>query len=78
MQDSANVSVRHINHQASRHVDELEQAKERDDCGLGDVVREHLDLVVPLAKVYGGEHVGTGYIDGEILNALNRVLVRHC
>ena len=36
-----------------------------------------LDLVVPLHKVKGGEHVGAGHVVHEILNVWNGVLVRN-
>ena len=50
--------------QTKGHVDKLEEAEAegRDDGGLGDVVREHLHLVVPLDNVEGGEHMGTGHV----------------
>ena len=61
--------------QAKRHSNKLEQAERRDDCGLWNVIRKHLDLVVPLHKVEGGEHVGAGHVIRKILNVWNRVLV---
>ena len=61
--------------QAKRHLNELEQAKRLDDCGLWNVVRKHLDNVVPLHEVEGGEHVGAGHIVREIRNVWNGVLV---
>ena len=39
---------------------------------------KHLDLVVPLHEVEGGEHVGAGHINRKILNVRNGVLVWNC
>ena len=48
------------------HLHELEQSKGRDDGGLGDVIREHLHLVVTLDEVQGGENVGASHVVGEV------------
>ena len=44
--------------------------------GIWDVIGKHLNLVVPLHKVEGGEHVGAGHIIPEIPNVWNGVLVK--
>ena len=46
----------------------LEQAQRRDDGGLWNVIRKHLDLIVPLHKVEGGEDMGAGQVVREIPN----------
>ena len=61
--------------QTKRHADELKQSEGGDDGSLGDVVGKHLDLIVPLHKVEGGEHVGAGHVIRKISNVWNGVLV---
>ena len=39
--------------QTKGYGDKLEEAKGHDDDGLGDVLRAHLDLIVPLDEVEG-------------------------
>ena len=64
--------------QAKRHLNKLEQAERCYDCSLWNVVRKHLDLVVPLHKIGGGNMwepatlfmksrmFGTGYLSGTV------------
>ena len=61
--------------QTKRHADELKQSEGGDDGSLGDVVWKHLDLIVPLHKVEGGEYVGAGHVIRKISNVWNGVLV---
>ena len=64
--------------QTKRHADELKNAKGCHDGGLGDVVWEHLYVVVPLDEVKRGEHMGASHIVREILNVPIGLPVRHC
>ena len=47
------------------------------DGGLGDVVGEHLNLVVPFDKVECGEQGRAGHIVCEVVNVWTRELVEH-
>ena len=47
------------------HPNELKESKRSNDGSLRNVVREHLDLVVALHKVKGGEHMGASHVFAE-------------
>ena len=61
---------------AKWHSNEFEEAKWRDDCGLGDVVRVHGDLVVRPDEVNLRKYSAARELRSKVLNVGNGIAVR--